>query len=388
MIAVPTSEMRPLDAGYHQIEDATFHTPEDPEWMKALGKVRADFYYLPGYVRLAAAQEGGQPLLFVARHKQDIWLLPLIVRVIPGQLAGRQVLYDAVSPYGYSGPLASVRDASDFTRWNERAAGLLKAALVRRGIVAAFIRLHPLRPVALGALERHGSLGAPRATVVVDLTRSIDRLWRETRKGHRSAIRALQRCGYNAHMDHDLLHLQRFRLLYEETMQRNGARPQYHFTKNYYDDLQLSLSGRLKLCFVAQGEDIVCAGLFTEMNGTVQYHLSGTDSAHARLGPTKLMVHFVRQWAHERGNKEFHLGGGIGGANDSLLHFKQGFSQSKAIFQTWRLIVDPHIYADLLEHYRLLYGVMPAAGAEDYFPAYRQPITDVLDCDRSPSPTR
>ena len=182
MSAVLTSDMRPSDAGHHQFEGAAFYMPEDPEWTKALDRVRGDFYYLPGYARLAAAQEGGQPLLFVARHKQDIWLLPLIVRAIPSELAGRRVLYDAVSPYGYSGPLAVVADASDFMRWNEHAAGLLKAALVRRGIVAAFIRLHPLRPAALGALERHGSLGAPRATVVVDLTRPIDQLWRETRR--------------------------------------------------------------------------------------------------------------------------------------------------------------------------------------------------------------
>ena len=249
MSAVLTSDMRPSDAGHHQFEGAAFYMPEDPEWTKALDRYAGIF--------IISRAMPGWPLRRKAGNRYCSWHGTSRTFASATYSTGNSkrtcrpsgALRCSSRLYGYSGPLAVVADASDFMRWNEHAAGLLKAALVRRGIVAAFIRLHPLRPAALGALERHGSLGAPRATVVVDLTRPIDQLWRETRKGHRSAIRALQRRNYNAHMDEDFLHLQRFRTLYEDTMQRNGADAQYYFNSNYYEAFVIVLIWTIEALF-------------------------------------------------------------------------------------------------------------------------------------------
>ena len=128
-----------------------FYTPSDPAWPDRLGGVRADFYYLPGYVRLAAAEEGGEPLLFVARDGDSLWLLPLIVRPLPTRL-GTSGLHDAVSPYGYSGPLMHVADGIDPAEWSSRAVMALRTALAQSGIVSLFVRLQPLRPQPLDAL--------------------------------------------------------------------------------------------------------------------------------------------------------------------------------------------------------------------------------------------
>ena len=48
-----------------------------------------------------------------------------------------------------------------------------------------------------------------------------------------------------------------------------------------------------------------------------------------------------------RGNRVMHLGGGLGGAHDSLFDFKAGFSKDRQPFRTWRVVVDPVRYAEL-----------------------------------------
>jgi hypothetical protein len=71
-----------------------------------------------------------------------------------------------------------------------------------------------------------------------------------------------------------------------------------------------------------------------------------------------------------------HLGGGVGGADDALLHFKRGFSDRRHRFATWRWVVDPAAYRELCRSR----GV-PAAAAADlargFFPAYRAPAAAV-----------
>jgi hypothetical protein len=43
----------------------------------------------------------------------------------------------------------------------------------------------------------------------------------------------------------------------------------------------------------------------------------------------------------------FALGGGVGSAQDSLMHFKSGFSDRRHFFQTWRVVLEKQRYADL-----------------------------------------
>lgn len=349
-----------------------FHRPCDRAWLECLSDVRADVYYLPGYVGLAAHEEGGEALLFVAREGLNLWLLPLIVRPVPADLNATG-LCDAVSPYGYSGPLVRVADGVDPAGWNERAAIALRLALVQRGIVSLFVRLHPLRPLPLDSLADVGSIFHHGDTVVIDLTLSPEESWQQTRSRCRSHIRAAERNGFVASMDEHLSKLDRFRSIYEETMRRVGAADSYFFSTEYYAGLQRALSGKLHLCVVERDGEIACAGLFTEMNGTVQYHLSGRSTVYQSSHASMLMIHFVRQWAKQRGNSELHLGGGRGGTSDSLLHFKRGFSKRSIPFLSWRLIVDREAYANLVARWSADTGCVSASDAGDYFPAYRRP---------------
>jgi hypothetical protein len=94
---------------------------------------------------------------------------------------------------------------------------------------------------------------------------------------------------------------------------------------------------------------------------------------HAALSPTRVVDDTARRWAAAAGARVFHLGGGVGGREDSLFQYKAGFSDRRHQFATWQWIVDASVYRQLCE--RRTHTAETAAtddGDEAYFPAYRR----------------
>jgi hypothetical protein len=177
------------------------------------------------------------------------------------------------------------------------------------------------------------------------------------------------RLGAVARMDEEWLHFETFRRLYRETMVRRSAAPRYFFSDGYFDALREGLGDRLHLCIVEMGGVIAAAGLFVETCGIVQVHLSGSDDALSNIAPMKVMLHYVEGWAKARGDRHLHLGGGVGGQNDSLQYFKAGFSPLRHPFSTLRVVVDRQ------EYRRLVAALDPLLDEDDrsgFFPLYRQ----------------
>ena len=59
-----------------------------------------------------------------------------------------------------------------------------------------------------------------------------------------------------------------------------------------------------------------------------------------RAEPAKLMIRYAACWAKGRGNRYLHLGGGVGGVDDSLFDWKSGFSPLRHSFYTLRAVVN------------------------------------------------
>jgi hypothetical protein len=173
-------------------------------------------------------------------------------------------------------------------------------------------------------------------------------------------------------------YLDDFIAVYHETMQRVQAADSYFFDRAYFEGLREALGPHMHLfvCFLEQ--QVVCAGLFTLMQGIVQYHLSGSNDVLGRLSPSKLMLDTVRLWAIEQGAHVLHLGGGVGSREDSLFQFKAGFSDRRHSFEIWRWVVQPEIYQQFnstREAWLHQQGLQPASAG--FFPFYRctaQPV--------------
>jgi hypothetical protein len=297
--------------------------------------------------------------------------LPFQQRPVPAELAGGERLFDVGSAYGYPGPIWSRGAPRSFIA---AAARQFVGRLAEEGVVSAFIRLHtllndPADFAGIGEIVDHGP------SVYIDLTLTEEELWAQTRRGHKRDLRVLEERGYTITMD-DWERLDDFLTCYYDSMRRLGASSFYLFPKAYFEGLRSCLGNdRIHLCLVYLDGDIACAGLVTEMDGLCQYHLSATADAHFQDHPSKLMLHHLRTWLKRRGNRIYHVGGGVGALRDTLHLFKTGFSPLAAYFHTWRIIPDQHRYDELVAR-RFGSGALCEEGDELFFPRYRAPLVE------------
>ena len=331
--------------------------PGAVEWEAVLAEARHDFYHLPGYVSVSAPNDGGLPRALVVSDGDRTLLLPLVIRPIDG------VAHDACSPYGYPGPIQTGEPDAGF-ELDALLAGI--DFLREQHIVSLFVRAHPLLnkslPEGVGTVVQHG------VTVWVDLTKSEDDLWSETRRNHRQQIRQALKKGYVSEVDGGSRHMEDFKALYHATMKDRAADAYYSFDDDYFAGLQRVLGDDLHIAVAMIDDVVAAAGMFVVTGDIAEMHLTGHDGRFAADQPTKLVFHAVRTWAREHGLRVLHLGGGRGGSEDSLLHFKAGFSPWREPYRTLRVVVDEAAYA------RLVAAKHPDLDPSDLsrsFPAYR-----------------
>lgn len=336
-----------------------FISPSDSRWNEALCALRHDVYDLPEYVAACGSYEKATPVAFYAREGHDRALIPLLQRPLPSSLGAPSAWCDATSPYGYSSALFT-----DNPQWPARAIQAFLDACNERQLVSVFVRLHPLLASA-SALDIAGPRVRHGQTVYVDLTVSEDILHDQQRGSHRYDIRRLRSQGFTVLVD-AWSDYQPFMEIYGETMSRLNADSYYVFPAEYFRDLRGALGPRLHLFSVrAPDLTLAAAGLFTETEGIVEYHLSGTAHKYRHLAPSKLMLAAAIKWAKDAGNRVLHLGGGVGSRDDALFRFKAGFSGLTSPFQTWRVICNRQRYDKLTQVAAAL-----SSPIEGFFPAY------------------
>jgi hypothetical protein len=232
--------------------------------------------------------------------------------------------------------------------------------------------MHPLIPVPLKPFQTHGRLVAHGETVCVDLHQSLEQMWSDTRHGFRNPINRMQREGYQFELDFTGRHLDEFMNIYHDTMLRVGAEPQYFFSEEYFRAFQRVLGPGFVLAHArSPAGEIISSGIFTVCSDIVQYHLSGNILGGQGSDGSKLILHGIRKWAREKGLSKFHLGGGVGAKNDSLFNFKSGFGSGRALYSTWRLVVDELVYGHLCQQWERQTRAA-ADPIKGFFPAYRK----------------
>ncbi len=335
--------------------------PDSPRWRGALDNCWHQVYQLPEYVRFDAELTGASPVAFLYTEGDYVLLLPFAVRPIPGTS-----LFDAISPYGYPGPVANRYDQAF---WGRASAALLES-LREAGLVSLFVRLDPLQTIPSQPLSQIGLLHTHGSTVSIDLRLTREQWWTQVRKDHRGAINRSRRLGRTSVMD-DWGYLDDFIAMYRETMDRVGATSGYYFGRDYFERLRESLGDQTVhlLMLLADGEPMGGSVLLTGGGGIMQAHLAGIRSQFQRTeGSPRFLVNEEVRWGHEHGYDAFHLGGGVGGREDSLFEFKRGFSPRRHAFQTLRVIGQPDAYRELA---RASHPLDDPTDMTGFFPLYR-----------------
>lgn len=193
--------------------------------------------------------------------------------------------------------------------------------------------------------------------VYLDLQQDYETIQKGFRKNLRYDIRKLE----NHYEPLELTDkLKAFHEIYSQNMARVGASDHYFFSLDYLRAL-CEIDG--VECHLIGCDGELAAGAITVQQGkTLFYHLGATAQAHLASGPIKILLADLIQRNCQKSFEKMILGGGLGGAQDSLLRFKLGFSKNQLQIFSLQAIFDRPSYERLCEGY----------AASDFFPRYRQ----------------
>jgi len=287
-----------------------------------------DSYLSREYAETALLLDPGE--LVLLRHEETVF--PCIVRELDGTR-------DVAGLYGFGGPVGDERFYEAYEDWSRE-----------RGIVTTFTWFHPRfqnHRYSRFHVEPRGGTVAWR--LEGDL---FEGLHRHHRRAARKAEEHVETRITVAPPD-----LRPFAELYERTMAEKGATGFYYFPDEYW--AALAEREWLVLFEAVTDHGVSAALLGLASKPWLHYHLGASERSG---GANNLLFLEAARWAQAEGYERFHLGGGVGGADDSLLQFKLRFDEGGLIESA----VGKAIHDD--NAYRRLGG----KGFEGFFPAYRR----------------
>ena len=309
----------------------------------------SDIYHTFEYSSLEAERTGGIAQLIIINMPTGIIGLPVIFRKIPNESRYN----DAISVYGYNGVLTSTSlTADDFLSGTRK----IKAALVERDCVSLFNRESNFTPYRLTESIETGKV------VAVDLMQDPELYEKSLEGGHRQQIKYLRKLNYTVVKSTDIKAIQDFHEVYEQTMLRRGAKSNYFFSVNYFESVLKIHSSTPDLRAVYHEGKMVAGAIFITQGDHMYYMFSGSILGVSPYPAMKLILDQVIRENLNNGKKLLHLGGGLGGKQDSLYQFKFGFGKVVLPFYTTQWILMPEVYNRLSAH---------VLTETSFFPKYR-----------------
>ncbi|NCW13266.1 MAG: GNAT family N-acetyltransferase [Chitinophagia bacterium] len=319
-------------------------------WSESLNYFQySDIYHTFEYTHLEAQRIDGLANLLVVSMPTGFIGLPLIFRKIPNE----KLYIDATSVYGYNGVLTSAAISSiDFIEGIKK----IKDALVKRHCVSFFNRESNFTAHRLAESVETGKV------LAVDLTQSSAEYEKSLAEGHRQEIKALQKLDFKVSKSKDFQTIKDFHDVYYHTMLRRGAKTNYFFSINYFDSILKIHSTLPDLRTVYCDGKMVAGAIFVTEGDHMYYMFSGSIIGASPFPAMKLILDEVIRENLQKDKKLLHLGGGLGGKQDTLYQFKNGFGKVILPFYTTQWILIPEIYEKLSTH---------ISSQESFFPKYR-----------------
>lgn len=302
-----------------------------------------DIYFMPEYYELHQHYGDGTPLCFVYEEDNNLAVYPFLKNKVNPDLLkpDSNVYFDIQGVYGYNGVISSSYNKNFVHNFYKTFDALCK----NENIIAEFTRFHPLiNNYAFS--EHHLQVINDRKTVFLNLTKSIDDIWKEEFSSkNRNMIRKAEKSGLKFRLANKTEDYLFFREMYIETMKAVGAKNYYFFDENYFLNFKNLLDKKQSLLLAELGGQII-AGLLLMVEGKyAHYHLSARHKEYAKFAANNFLLEKAIQIAKEKGAEKFHFGGGnTSDENDPLFKFKANFSKSRADFYIGKKIHNQEIY--------------------------------------------
>ncbi len=320
-----------------------------------------DVYWLSGYVKAFHIHGDGDPLLFYYEDSDTRGISVVMKRDIAKdtRFSGRIEeghYFDFTTPYGYGGWIIEGRRAESlFDAYDKWA--------VKNGIISEFVRFHPMiknheRCDAFYEVIRLGEV------VHMDLS-DPETIWANIISKNRNVIRKALNNDIRIYNGRFPEIFEKFRLIYNATMNRDDAKEYYYFGKPFYESVLNDLPQNAQVFWAEKDNNVISAAIMLAANGRMNYHLSGSLREFSSLAPGNLLLYKAALWGSANGYKTLYLGGGVGSGEDGLLKFKKSFYRGELN----RFFIGKKIYDT--SRYNELLSLRSEIEDPGYFPKYR-----------------
>lgn len=328
------------------IEKEADYTERCLEWTEI---VRAfpdyDIYSLPGYSMPFAIHGDGIPMLiYYESNDFKAFSVHMLRKIESTALIGD--FYDISSPYGYGGwHIYGRHTASGLEELHNQFVDFLKT----NNIICSFVRYTPLCRNYIYDNKLYDIVYCGKTIEMFLDTKEI--IWKNITSKNRNTIRKAKNNNVSiGHAHNDLELLNKFKMMYDETMRRDNAESYYFFPSKFYEALNYFLSDNHEIFYALYEGQIIAMSIILFANDSIHYHLSCSIYEYRHLAPSNLLLYEVSKWGNDNGYKHFHLGGGLGGHQDQLYKFKAAFNRnSDCSFYIGKLLADKEAYDSLVK---------------------------------------
>ena len=296
-------------------------------------------------------------------------LMPIYLNKIKNSFLNTDIdYYDAISPYGYSGPLLNHAAEDHLKHFWEKVDEWYK----KNNIVTEFIRFN----LDNNHINYSGHLIKSLNNVKGEI-KPFDELWNNFKQKVRNNYRKAEKNNlslkvYREHINTKII--TSFYDIYIKTMHRNEASNNYFYTIDYFKKLIKNNSGKILIAVVYKEDTAISSELIIDNNNRLYSFLGGTLSEYFNLRPNDYLKIEVIKWAINQNKTYYTLGGGRHD-NDGLYQYKKAFfpKDNDVIFYTGRKIINTKVYNNILSQIDVNYTEINLIDNKDtYFPIYKQ----------------
>ncbi|MDD6059352.1 MAG: GNAT family N-acetyltransferase [Ruminococcus sp.] len=340
------------------------YTLDNSEQWDSIVRSFADYdtYWLSGYVKAFKIHGDGEPLLFYIQRNDTRAFTVVMKRDLAdceyfkGKVPQGE-WFDFATPYGYGGWIvegsATEEIFQEYSEW-----------CYKNNIVSEFVRFHPVVKNHLACMNGYDVVQLGEV-ITMELD-SAEKIWENITSKNRNVIRKAMKNDVKIYNGRYPEIYEKFREIYNGTMDKDNADEYYYFSKEFYDSILNDLPENAQV-FYAQIPDgtVIAASIMFAANGRMNYHLSGSLREYSSLAATNLLLYKAALWGSANGCKTLYLGGGVGSGEDSLFKFKRAFYKG----ELKRFHIGKKIFNQ--EKYDELTAMREFSEESGYFPKYR-----------------
>ena len=340
------------------------YTLDNSEQWDSIVRSFADYdtYWLSGYVKAFEIHGDGEPLLFYIQRNDTRAFTVVMKRDLAdceyfkGKVPHGE-WFDFATPYGYGGWIvegsATEEVFREYSEW-----------CYKNNIVSEFVRFHPVVKNHLACMNGYDVVQLGEV-ITMELD-SAEKIWENITSKNRNVIRKAMKNDVRIYNGRYPEIYEKFREIYNGTMDKDNADEYYYFGKEFYDSILNDLPENAQV-FYAQIPDgtVIAASIMFAANGRMNYHLSGSLREYSSLAATNLLLYKAALWGSANGCKTFYLGGGVGSGEDSLFKFKKAFYKG----ELKRFHIGKKIFNQ--DKYNELVSMRENLEDSGFFPKYR-----------------